>query len=93
MGATKEQGKGKTDEFPIHKVTLSDYYIGETEVTNELWSAIMGSNPTTQFALAKQPVNNVNWYDCQKFVNRLSSLTGLPFSLPTEAQWEYAARG
>ena len=93
MGGTEEQGKPKTDEFPLHHVTLSDYYIGETEVTNELWTAIMGSSPSVLFSEPQQPVNNVTWYDCQKFVNRLSSLTGLHFALPTEAQWEFAARG
>ena len=93
MGGINEQGKGKTDEFPVHRVTLSDYYIGETEVTNELWSLIMGTNPSINFSQPTQPVNNVTWYDCQKFVNRLSALTGLHFALPTEAQWEFAARG
>ena len=93
MGGTSEQGKGKTDEFPVHRVTLSDYYIGETEVTNELWSLIMGTNPSINFSQPTQPVNNVTWYDCQKFVNRLSALTGLHFALPTESQWEFAARG
>lgn len=93
MGGTPEQGKSKVDEFPVHRVTVSDYYIGETEVTNELWSVIMGTNPTIIFSQPTQPVNNVTWYDCQKFVNRLSSLTGLHFALPTEAQWEFAARG
>lgn len=93
MGGTSEQKKRNTDEFPVHRVTLSDYYIGETEVTNELWTAIMAQNPTIYFSDPKQPVNNVSWYDCQKFVNRLSSMTGIRFALPTEAQWEYAARG
>lgn len=93
MGATPEQGKGKIDEYPLHYVTLSDYYIGETEITNELWSAIMGNNPSDIFSRPEQPVNNVSWYDCQKFINRLSSLTGIHFTLPTEAQWEFAARG
>lgn len=93
MGATPDQGKGKTDEFPVHRVTLSDYYIGETEVTNELWSIIMCTTPSLYFSQPTQPVNNVTWYDCQRFVNRLSSLTGLHFALPTEAQWEFAARG
>ena len=93
MGGTPEQKKAKTDEYPVHRVTLSDYYIGETEVTNELWTAVMGTNPSVNFLQPDQPVNSVTWHDCQKFVNRLSSLTGLRFSLPTEAQWEYAARG
>jgi formylglycine-generating enzyme required for sulfatase activity len=93
MGGTPEQGKGKMDESPVHRVTLSDFYIGETEVTNELWSVIMGTNPSISSSQPNQPVNNVSWYDCQKFINRLSSLTGLHFALPTEAQWEFAARG
>lgn len=93
MGRTPEQRKEKTDEIPVRLVTLSDYYIGETEVTNELWTAIMGTSPSIMFSEPNQPVNNVTWYDCQKFINRLSSLTGLHFALPTEAQWEYAARG
>ena len=93
MGGTSEQSKPKPDEYPLHQVTLSDYYIGETEVTNGLWSAIMGTNPSEYFLEENQPVNNVSWDDCQKFLNRLSSLTGIRFSLPTEAQWEYAARG
>lgn len=94
MGATSEQSKARVDESPVHKVTLSDYYIGETEVTNALWAAIMGSNPSnSSFNEPDMPVNNVSWHDCQKFINRLSSLTGLSFFLPTEAQWEFAARG
>lgn len=93
MGATEEQGKAPTDEYPVHRVSLSDYYIGETEVTNELWTAVMGTNPSIYYSDPNQPVNNVTWYDCQKFINRLSSITGLHFSLPTEAQWEFAARG
>ena len=94
MGGTKEQkGAARTDEFPVHLVTLSDYYIGETEVTNELWTTIMGESPAIYFAKPDQPVNNVSWYDCQRFISRLSSLTGIRFCLPTEAQWEFAARG
>ena len=93
MGGTAEQKKPKIDEMPIHRVTLSDYYIGETEVTNELWNAIMSINPSITFSQPTQPVNNITWYDCQKFINRLSSLTGIKFALPTEAQWEFAARG
>ncbi len=93
MGGTPEQRDAKTDEFPVHNVVLSDYYIGETEVTNELWTAIMGTNPSVMFSQPNQPVNNVSWYDCERFINRLNSLTGIRFALPTEAQWEYAARG
>ena len=80
------------DEKPIHSVTLSDYYIGETEVTQELWEAVMGSN-SSGFKGLNRPVENVSWYDCQEFIKRLNNLTGRSFRLPTEAEWEYAARG
>ena len=80
------------DEKPVHSVTLSDYYIGETEVTQELWEAVMGSNPSA-IKGSKNPVEFVSWYDCQEFIERLNQLTGKTFRLPTEAEWEYAARG
>ncbi|MBQ8423570.1 MAG: SUMF1/EgtB/PvdO family nonheme iron enzyme [Coprobacter sp.] len=93
MGATTEQySDSYTDELPVHKVTLSDYYIGETEVTQGLWEAVMGENPGHE-QNATYPVNNVSWYDCQTFVGKLRELTGYSFCLPSEAQWEYAARG
>ncbi len=93
MGATSEQGsEAVDDEKPAHHVTLSDYYIGETEVTQELWQAVMGSNPS-YFNGAKRPVESVSWNDCQEFVKRLNKFTGKTFRLPTEAEWEYAARG
>ena len=93
MGATTEQGSdAESDEYPVHSVTLSDYYIGKCEVTQELWEAVMGSNPS-RFKGAQNPVENVSWNDCQEFVSMLNSLTGRTFRLPTEAEWEYAARG
>ena len=93
MGATTEQGsEAESDEKPVHSVTLSDYYIGRCEVTQELWEAVMGSNPS-YFKGAQKPVESVSWNDCQEFVSRLNSLTGRTFRLPTEAEWEYAARG
>ena len=92
MGATSEQQGPGSDEKPVHKVTLSTYYIGETEVTQALWEAVMGNNPS-YFKGRKKPVEKVSWNDCQKFVRRLSQLTGRNFRLPTEAEWEYAARG
>ena len=93
MGATSEQGSdADSDEKPVHSVTLSDYYIGKCEVTQELWEAVMGSNPSN-FKGAQNPVERVSWNDCQEFVSRLNSLTGRTFRLPTEAEWEYAARG
>ena len=93
MGATTEQGSDAYyNEKPVHRVTLSDYYIGRCEVTQELWEAVMGSNPSN-FKGAQNPVEQVSWNDCQEFVSRLNRLTGRTFRLPTEAEWEYAARG
>lgn len=93
MGATDEQGsEAESDENPAHQVTLSDFYIGETEVTQELWEAVMGSNPS-RFKGAKRPVEKVSWDDCQGFIQELNALTGQHFRLPTEAEWEFAARG
>ena len=94
MGATSEQGSDAyDDEKPVHSVTLSDYYIGETEVTQELWQAVMGSNPSWFKGDNQRPVERVSWNDCQKFIKKLNQLTGKEFRLPTEAEWEYAARG
>ncbi len=94
MGATSEQGSDAYDwEKPAHKVTLTkDYYIGQTEVTQALWQAVMGSNPS-EFKGSNLPVECVSWKDCQTFITKLNSLTGSKFRLPTEAEWEYAARG
>ena len=94
MGATSEQGSdADNDEKPVHSVALSDYYIGETEVTQELWQAVMGSNPSRFGGYPKRPVEQVSWNDCQEFIKKLNQLTGMNFRLPTEAEWEYAARG
>lgn len=93
MGATSEQSsKADSDEKPVHSVTLDDYYLGETEVTQELWTAVMGNNPSHRKG-DKLPVETVSWNDCQEFVNKINQLTGKSFRLPTEAEWEYAARG
>ncbi len=93
MGATSEQGSDAGGrEKPTHQVTLSTYYIGETEVTQALWEAVMGSNPS-YFEGADRPVEQVSWNDCKAFIRKLNSLTGKNFRLPTEAEWEYAARG
>ena len=81
------------DEQPVHSVTLSDYYIGETEVTQQLWHAVMGSNPSYFTGDSQRPVEMVSWDDCQTFISRLNDLTRKDFRLPTEAEWEYAARG
>ena len=92
MGATSEMENPYTDEKPTHQVTLSSYYIGETEVTQALWKAVMGSNPS-HFKGDNLPVEEVSWNDCQTFISKLNSLTGKRFRLPTEAEWEFAARG
>ena len=93
MGATSEQGGDAHDyEKPSHMVTLSSFRVGATEVTQALWEAVMGSNPS-HFKGSDSPVENVSWDDCQEFLRKLNSLTGRRFRLPTEAEWEYAARG
>lgn len=94
MGATREQRKEDVidDEFPVHEATLSDFYIGRYEVTQEEWFVVMGDRPS-YFTGDRLPVEQVNWNDCQTFLDKLNVLTGLGFRLPTEAEWEYAARG
>lgn len=114
MGATQEQtAEAQAHEHPVHSVTLSSYYIGQTEVTQALWQAVMGSNPSKFSKATKRvsafaaitnakslvsntdmlPVEEVSWEECQTFVSKLNQLTGQKFRLPTEAEWEYAARG
>jgi predicted nucleic acid-binding Zn-ribbon protein len=80
------------DERPSHKVKLDSFYIGETQVTQALWSAVMEINPSN-YEGEKLPVERVSWEYCQKFIKQLNILTGRTFALPTEAQWEFAARG
>ena len=93
MGATNEQVKiANTDELP-HKVTLSSFCIGQTEVTEELWKAVMGYIPDGFRGDIQRPVDGISWNDCQVFISKLNRLTGKHFRLPTEAEWEYAARG
>ena len=93
MGATSEQGgDAESYEKPVHSVELSSYYIGKTEVTQELWQAVMGCNPS-KFIGDNMPVVGVSWYDCQEFIRKLNSLTCQNFRLPTEAEWEFACRG
>ena len=98
MGATSEMegeydwDQPEDEEKPTHQVTLSSYYIGETEVTQALWKAVMGRNPS-RFKGDDLPVGNVSWDDCQTFISKLNALTGKRFRLPTEAEWEFAARG
>ena len=88
--------RDRNDEYAKdvpHEVTLSSFYICKYEVTEALWTAVMGSNPSRDKLGDNYPVERVNWYDCQDFVEKLSELTGRHFRLPTEAEWEYAARG
>ena len=93
MGATSEQDSDAYDnEKPAHQVTLSSFYICKHEVTQEEWEAVMGSNPSN-FIGNRLPVENVSWEDCQTFISKLNSITGKHYRLPTEAEWEYAARG
>ena len=93
MGATPEQGSDAYErEKPTHQVTLSNYYIGETEVTQALWQAVIGNNPSN-FKGDNLPVEYISWDDCQEFIKKLNVLTGKNFRLPTEAEWEFAARG
>ena len=95
-GGTFQMGsndsEADSDEKPVHSITVSSFYMGETEVTQALWKAVMGGNPS-RFKGDDLPVEQVSWNDCQEFIEKLNGLTGKDFRLPTEAEWEYAARG
>lgn len=93
MGAKITEPGSRIFEKPQHQVILSDFKIGETEVTQELWQAVMGNNPSHFRGNLQLPVEHVTWYDCQEFITKLNKLTGKKFRFPTEAEWEYAARG
>ena len=102
MGATSEQGNDASDsEKPVHSVTLSEYYIGDTDVTQALWFAVMDNKPTSdgsqwdrRYGIGDEyPAYGVSWDDCQTFISKLNELTGMSFRIPTEAEWEFAARG
>ena len=99
MGATPEQEPEATDdERPVHEVTLSSFYIGQTEVTVGLWKAVMGYCPIPSYLPEhdhdpRMPARLVSWDDCQEFIAKLNEMTGKTFRMPTEAEWEFAARG
>jgi formylglycine-generating enzyme required for sulfatase activity len=90
MGA--DDSDAYRDEKPVHSEYVSTFRIGKTEVTQALWKAVMGSNPSG-FKGDNLPVERVSWNDCKTFISKLNSITGENFRLPSEAEWEYAARG
>ena len=94
MGCTNEQISSEcyADEKPVHQVTLNNYYIGKYPVTQAQWKAVMGNNPS-YFKGDNLPVECVSWDDVQEFIRKLNAMTGKKYRLPTEAEWEYAARG
>lgn len=93
MGSSAKNGKESTMSYeqPVHKVQLRPYKIGRTEVTQALWKEVMGNNPSLHEG-DDLPVENVSWYDVQDFIAKLNALSGMHFRLPTEAEWEFAAR-
>nr|NQU89156.1 SUMF1/EgtB/PvdO family nonheme iron enzyme [Bacteroidota bacterium] len=93
MGCTREQTDCKDDEKPRHQVILDDFYIGKYEVTQKLWLEVIGNNPSYFSACNDCPVEQVNWSDVQEFIKKLNQKTGKKYRMPTEAEWEFAARG
>lgn len=93
MGTFPDDIDAYDDERPCHIETVGNFMIGETQVTQELWQAVMGNNPSSYIGDMQRPVDHVSWDDCHVFIGKLNELTGWNFRLPTEAEWEYAARG
>jgi formylglycine-generating enzyme required for sulfatase activity len=92
-GGDFQMGSNDDDsEKPVHNETVATFKIGKTEVTQALWKAVMNNNPSV-FKGDSLPVESVSWNECQLFISKLNSITGERFRLPTEAEWEYAARG
>ncbi|MGD1075752.1 MAG: SUMF1/EgtB/PvdO family nonheme iron enzyme [Thermodesulfovibrionales bacterium] len=86
-------GNGLKNEKPVHEVCVQDFYIGKYEVTQGQWQAVMGNNPSAFKGCGYScPVESVSWDDVQEFIRRLKAMTGKKYRLPTEAEWEYAAR-
>ena len=92
MGCTSKQGNCSSWEKPAHWVTVDSFYIGKYEVTQAQWKAVMGNNPSHSKG-DKLPVENVSWNEVQAFISKLNAQTGKQYRLPTEAEWEFAARG
>ena len=84
---------GESDEKPVHSVTLSSFNIGKYEVTQAQWKAVIGNNPSNFSECSDCPVETVSWNDVQDFIRKLNEQTGMSYRLPTEAEWEYAAKG
>jgi formylglycine-generating enzyme required for sulfatase activity len=85
--------KGYDNEKPVHEVMVKPFNIGRTEVTQEQWRAVMGSLPDVGFKGDQRPVESITWFEAREFCRKLTEMTGYNFRLPTEAEWEYAARG
>jgi formylglycine-generating enzyme required for sulfatase activity len=94
QGGTFQMGdtNSKYDE-PVYSVTVNDFYIGRYQITQAQWKEVMGSNPSSHKDCDNCPIENVSWYDAQEFIQKLNTKTGKNYRLPTEAEWEYAAKG
>jgi formylglycine-generating enzyme required for sulfatase activity len=94
-GGTFQMGSNtsESDENPVHSVTLSAFNIGKYEVTQAQWKAVMGNNPSRFSGCGDCPVETVSWNEVKEFIRKLNAQTGKNYRLPTEAEWEYAAKG